>query len=461
MDVKKKDKLSRSFFCYIVHHYQTIHLMTTSTQNYTKSRKQANWITVGTIGLFFFIFGFVTWLNGILIPYLKISCELNHFESYLVAFSFYVAYVIMALPSSWILKKTGLKMGMMLGLFVMAGGALFFIPAAMTRTYGLFLSGLFIMGAGLAILQTAANPYITIIGPIESAAQRISIMGICNKSAGIIATFLFGVMALSDGDAMIESLKSLDTAQKAVALDNLAARVIIPYIGMALILVTIGVLVKVSRLPELDPDVENAGKDEEFYAGRSSVFQFPFLLLGVIAIFCDVGLEIVAGNTIISYGLSQGIPISIAKYFTSFTMLAMIIGYTTGVIAIPRYVSQSKALRICAIVGIILTGLAIVSPKMISVLFIALLGMANSLIWPSVWPLAIDGLGRFTRIGSSLLIMGNLGGALLPLLYGRLADIATPQQAYLVMIPCYFFILYYAMAGHKAGKRVKRLPEMV
>ena len=432
------------------------------TDKNTSAKKpvQANWMTVGTIGLFFFIFGFVTWLNGILIPYLKISCELNHFESYLVAFSFYVAYVIMAIPSSWLLKRTGLKTGMMLGLFVMAGGALFFLPAAMTRTYSLFLSGLFIMGTGLAILQTAANPYITMLGPIESAAQRISIMGICNKSAGVIATFLFGVMALKDGDALLASLKTMDIAQRATALNDLASRVIIPYLAMAAILVLIGVLVKISGLPEIDPNVENVGEDEKFYGSKTSIFQFPFLLLGVLAIFCDVGLEIVAGDTIISYGLSQGIPISIARHFTSLTMIAMIIGYTIGVIVIPRYISQSKALRICAILGILLTGLAVISPKYISVVFIALLGMANSLIWPSVWPLAIEGLGRFTRIGSSLLIMGNLGGALLPLLYGRLADIVNPNMAYLVVIPCYFFILYYAVAGHKVGKRVKQVPEV-
>jgi len=405
--------------------------------------------------LFFFIFGFVTWLNGILIPYLKISCELNHFESYLVAFAFYVAYVIMAIPSSWILKKTGLKSGMMYGLFVMAAGALFFIPAAMTRTYGMFLTGLFVMGTGLAILQTAANPYITLLGPIESAAQRISIMGICNKSAGIIATFLFGVMALSDGDALLASLKNMDEVQRATTLDELASRVVIPYLGMAVILVLIAVFVKTSGLPEIDPNGENKEEDDKVSGARTSIFQYPYLLLGVLAIFCDVGLEIVAGDTIISYGISQGIPISIAKHFTSLVMIASIIGYTIGVIVIPRYISQSKALRVCAILGIILTALAAGTPKMASVVFIAMLGMANSLIWPSVWPLAIDGLGRFTRIGSSLLIMGNLGGALVPLLYGRLADVFTPQQAYLVVIPCYFFILYYAVAGHKLGKRIK------
>ena len=414
---------------------------------------QANWITIGTIGVFFFIFGFITWLNGILIPYLKISCELNHFQSYLVAFAFYIAYVLMAIPSSWVLKLTGLKRGMMIGLFVMAAGALLFIPAAITRTYAFFLSGLFIMGTGLALLQTAANPYITILGPIESAAQRISIMGICNKSAGIIATYLFGVMALKDGDALLERLKSMDLAGRAATLDELASRIIIPYLAMAAILVLVGILVKISGLPEIDPNIENAGDDKDGHVSRTSIFQYPFLLLGVVAIFCDVGLEIIAGDTIISYGISQGIPISIAKHFTSLTMLASILGYTAGIIAIPRYISQVKALRICAILGISLTVAAIGVPKLTSVVFIALLGMANALIWPSVWPLALEGLGKFTRIGSSLLIMGNLGGALLPLLYGRLADGLSPQKAYFIVIPCYLFILYYATLGHKVGKR--------
>ncbi len=415
---------------------------------------KVSWFIVATIGLFFFIFGFVTWLNGILIPYLKISCELNHFQSYLVAFAFYISYVVMAIPSSWVLRRTGLKDGMMIGLFIMSFGALFFIPAAVTRTYGLFLTGLFIMGTGLALMQTASNPYITILGPIESAARRISIMGICNKSAGIIATFLFGMLALSDGDALLAKLSVMGGAEKNAMLDELASRVIIPYTGMAIILFLIGVMVKISRLPDIDPDIQNAGPDENSYSAKTSVFQFPFLLLGVVAIFCDVGLEIIAGDTIISYGISQGIPVSLARHFTSFTMIASIIGYIAGIIAIPRYISQGTALKICSVLGIILAICAISSSKMISVLFIASMGMANALIWPAVWPLAIEGLGRFTGIASSLLIMGNLGGALLPLLYGRLADIIHPTVAYVIVIPCYLFLLYYAVSGHKVGKVV-------
>lgn len=428
-----------------------------NSKQVSSSRKsKASWMTVATIGLFFFIFGFVTWLNGILIPYLKISCELNHFQSYLVAFAFYIAYVIMAVPSSWVLKRTGLKAGMMTGLFIMSAGALFFIPAAMTRTYVLFLTGLFIMGSGLALMQTASNPYITILGPIESAAQRISIMGICNKSAGIIATFLFGVMALSDGDALMAKLETMNELERAVALDELASRVIIPYLGMSVILAAIGIMVRVSSLPEINPDTENAGEDIPDFSNKTSIFQFPYLLLGVVAIFCDVGLEIIAGDTIISYGLSQGIPVSVARHFTSFTMLASITGYSIGIITIPRYISQGNALKICAVLGVILTMLAVGSPRMTSVVFIALLGMANALIWPAVWPLAIEGLGRFTGIGSSLLIMGNLGGALLPLMYGRLADVINPKTAYLIVIPFYLFILYYATAGHKVGKKLKK-----
>ena len=283
-------------------------------------------------------------------------------------------------------------------------------------------------------------------------------MGICNKSAGMIATFLFGMMALKDGDVLLSKLNAMDVIQKASALDALAARIIIPYLAMAAILVAVGVMVKISGLPEIDPDVQNSGDDSTAHTSRTSIFQYPFLLLGVIAIFCDVGLEIIAGDTIISYGLSQGIPISVAKHFTSMTMLASILGYAIGIIVIPRYITQVNALKICALLGITLTISAIALPGMASVVFIALLGLANALIWPSVWPLALDGLGRFTRIGSSLLIMGNLGGALLPLLYGHLADILNPQHAYFIVIPCYLYILYYAAYGHKVGKRAREIP---
>jgi FHS family L-fucose permease-like MFS transporter len=400
------------------------------------------------IGALFFIFGFVTWLNSVLIPYLRIACELNNFESYLVAFAFYISYLVMAIPSAWVLKKTGFKNGMSAGLLVMAVGALVFVPAALTRTYGLFLLGLFVQGTGLAVLQTAANPYITILGPRASAAKRISVMGICNKVAGALAPIALGTVALKDADALVKRLSSLDAASKAAELNALAARVVTPYLIMLAVLVLLAVLIYFSSLPEIDTDHE----DETVAAAntnKTSIFQFPHLLLGALAMFFYVGVEVIAGDTIISYGASQGIALTTAKFFTACTMGAMTVGYLVGVVAIPKFLSQEKALQLFAVAGVVFALGALFTSGYTSVLFISLLGLANSLIFPAIWPLAIDGLGRFTKIGSSLLIMAIAGGAVLPPLYGWLADHFSPQQAYWLVIPCYLFILYYGLVGHK------------
>lgn len=402
------------------------------------------------LGTLFFIFGFVTWLNGTLIPYLRIACELNNFESLLVAFAFYIAYFFMALPSSAILKITGFRKGMMVGLLVMAAGALIFIPAAMSRTYYLFLTGLFIIGTGLSILQTASNPYVTIVGPIESAAQRISIMGICNKVAGVIAPLILGMVVLSDADELTAELLTLDEAAKAIRLDELAERVILPYSIMAATLAGLSMMIYFSPLPEIEqeeesPEHPDSGKD------KSSVLQFPNLVLGVISLFLYVGAEVIAGDTIGSYGQSQGIPLSEAKYFTSFTLAAMVVGYILGIIAIPKYITQSAALTWSAVVGILLSLGTVFTEGYTSVLCIALLGLANALMWPAIWPLAIDGLGRFIKTGSALLIMAIAGGAILPLVYGWLADQPSvgSTKAYLMLIPCYGFIYFYSRKGWK------------
>tara|TARA_R100000935_G_scaffold57172_2_gene90519 strand:+ start:266 stop:1552 length:1287 start_codon:yes stop_codon:yes gene_type:complete len=400
------------------------------------------------IGALFFIFGFVTWLNSVLIPYLKIACELNNFEAYLVAFAFYIAYLVMALPSAWILKITGFKKGMSLGLLVMAVGSLIFVPAAYSRTYELFLLGLFIQGTGLAILQTAANPYVTILGPIESAAKRISIMGICNKVAGAIAPIILGAIALKDVDALVENLKTMPTAQKIVELDVLSERVIFPYLIMMAVLIVLAIMIYFSTLPEVDTDQE----DEELATTNSkktSIFQFPHLLLGALALFFYVGVEVIAGDTVISYGVAQGISFANAKFFTTYTLIAMLVGYIIGILCIPKYFTQEKALKISAIIGLVLGLIAIFTDGFVSVLCISLLGIANALVWPAIWPMAISGLGRFTKVGSSFLIMAIAGGAIMPLVYGYFADLSSPQQAYWVVIPCYLFILFFATSGYK------------
>lgn len=428
--------------------------------------------SITIIGLFFFIFGFVTWLNGILIPFLRTACELNDFQAYFVTFAFYIAYFVMALPSSAVLKKTGFKNGMSVGLWVMAAGALIFIPAATTRTFGLFLTGLFVMGTGLALLQTASNPYITIIGPRESAAKRISMMGIANKFAGAIAPIILASIIMKDSHILEERLtQAADAASRAVLLDEMAHRVIMPYIIMTIILILLGLLLKFAHLPEVDTDAEDETVGETI-TKRTSIWQFPHLLLGVVALFFYVGVEVIAGDTIIRYGQSLNMPMESAKYYTSLTMLGMIIGYLLGIILIPKYLKQGNALKIYTIFGVIFSLGAILTPSDIvftlpfidlvtfrsidlviplTVLFVALLGLANAIVWPAIWPLALNGLGKFTKTASAMLIMAIAGGALLPLLYGKLAVNFSTQAAYWLCVPCYLVIMYYAFHGHKVG----------
>ncbi len=400
------------------------------------------------IGALFFVFGFITWLSAVLVPYLRIACELSNFQSYLVAFSFYIAYFFMSVPSGWLLEYTGYKKGMTAGLVIMAIGSLFFVPAALTRTYGLFLAGLFIQGAGMALLQTASNPYVTIIGPIESAARRISIMGICNGVAGVLAPAVLGFITLKGADEIVRKLVTMTSVQKALELDALAARVIIPYILIMVSLLLLAVFLYFSSLPDIDGEQENPSSDKES-PDKESIFRFPHLLLGVLAIFLYTGVEVIAGNTIISYGVFQNIPISTARFFSSFTIFAMLVGYVIGILTIPKYIEQKNALVVSAVLGLIFAVMALSTGGFTSVMFIALLGLANSLMWPSIWPLAITGLGRFTKTGSSMMVMAISGAAVIPLLYGRIADIFTPKTGYWLVLPIYLFVLYYALKGHK------------
>ncbi len=403
-------------------------------------------VPVLIISTLFFVFGFVTWANSILIPYLKIACQLNNLKAYLVAFAFYMAYLLMAIPSGWLLKKTGFKKGISVGLFIMAAGALVFIPAALTRQYGLFLLGLFIQGTGLAVIQTASNPYITILGPIESAAKRICIMGIFNKIAGAIAPIILGAITLKNADAITERLKTMALAEKNVQLDQLAHRVILPYFTIMTVLVVLATVIYFSSLPEVEATEDKANTNN---AGKKSITQFPHLIAGAVALFVYVGVEVLAGDSIINYGASQGIALATSKFFTACTMTGMIVGYIIGIVCIPKYLKQEKALTLSSIAGIVFSILAIVTTGFTSVFCIALLGLANSLVWPAIWPLSIKGLGNFTKAGSSLLIMGIAGGAVIPLIYGWLADVLNLQHAYVILIPCYLVIFYFSVWGHR------------
>ncbi|MEO2063529.1 MAG: sugar MFS transporter [Christiangramia sp.] len=404
------------------------------------------------IGALFFIFGFVTWLNSLLIPYLEIACELTKFQSYFVTFAFYIAYVVMAPVSARTLNRLGFKNGMSVALGIMAFGALLFIPAAMTRMYILFLSGLFIMGSGLAILQTASNPYVTIIGPAESAAKRISIMGICNKLAGALAPILIGFfLQLEKADELKAEIANLSQAEMTSELNAMAMRVIPPYIGIIIVLLLLAFWVYKSDLPEVEAEEEDETA-KAANASKKTVFDFPHVILGVITLFLYVGVEVIAADSIISYGASQGIALTSAKYFATGTMIAMVVGYIIGIITIPKFIKQESALRVSAVLGIIFALLAIFTEGYTSLAFIAALGLANALMWPAIWPMALADVGKFTKEASSLLVMGIAGGAIVPLLYGALAENWSPQQAYWILVPCYLFILYFAVMGYKVRK---------
>jgi len=402
------------------------------------------------IGVLFFIFGFVTWANSTLIPYLKIACELNTSQAILVTFAFYISYAVMAFPSSWVLRLTGFKNGMVVGLLVMAAGALFFIPAAEARSFPMFLLGLFIIGTGLALLQTASNPYITILGPIESAAKRISIMGVCNKVAGALAPLILGAIILKDSDALQQRLSTMDLAAKTTELESLADKVVMPYVLIAVALILLSVFIFKSSIPEIRAEGEDDLGPSSI--NRKSIFDYPYLWLGFIALFLYVGAEVLAGDIIQIYGNSQGISLDIAKHFTTYTMIAMLVGYLIGIATIPKYLSQSTALKTSAVVGLIFSIFAMFTTGYTSVLFIALLGLANALVWPAIWPLAIDGLGKHTKTGSALLIIAIGGGAIIPRLWADLGVHIGLQKAFVILLPCYLFIWYFATYGYKIGK---------
>lgn len=428
--------------------------------------KNSTLIPIIIIAGLFFIFGFVTWINGALIPFMKTISELTSAQSLLVASASYISFVVMALPASYILEKTGYRKGMSLGLFIMGLGALIFIPAAEARTYWMFLGGIFIQGAGMTLLQTASNPYITILGPIESAAKRISIMGIANKVAGALGSLIFGALLLSGIDEINEKLTTVSGAEKAELLDTMAESVVMPYIVMAIVLFVLAVLIRKAPLPHVEAEPIEESKDGA--TTRTSIFQFPHLWLGVLTLFMYVGVEVIAGDTIIAYGISLGIPATDAKFFTTFTLMAMVATYGLGAILIPKFISQTMALKASAIIGIVLSFCIVFSTGFTSVLFVAALGIANALVWPAVWPLTLKGLGKFTKTASALLIMAISGGAIIPPLYGRLVDenkadylaqgmseaLATATastKGYWILLPCYIIILYYAIAGHKLG----------
>ncbi|HDS1040698.1 TPA: sugar MFS transporter [Stenotrophomonas maltophilia] len=408
--------------------------------------------SIAIVGVLFFLIGFFTWLNGPLITFVKLAFELSEVGAFLVLMVFYLSYFFLALPSSWILRRTGMKKGLSLSLLVMAAGAALFGEFATQRWYPGALGGLFVIGSGLALLQTAINPYISILGPIETAARRIALMGICNKIAGILAPILIGTLVLHGIGDLSATVAAADEATKAQLLNEFAAKIHAPYLAMAGLLVVLAVAVLFSPLPEIKPSEANATPTAPGAAERRSIFQFPHLWLGVLCLFVYVGVEVMAGDAIGTYGHGFDLPLDQTKMFTAVTLFAMLIGYVVGLALIPKVVSQSRYLTISAVLGVVFCLGAWATHGYVSVAFVALLGFANAMMWPAIFPLAIRGLGRFTETGSALLVMGIAGGAIIPQLFAVLKQHIDFQLVFvLLMVPCYLYILFYSVIGHRAG----------
>ncbi len=424
------------------------------------SPKNRYFIPLLMIGLLFGVFGFAAWMNSILIPYFQITLELNSVQTTLVTFSFFIAYVVMALPSSWLLKKTGFKKGIVSGLGIMALGTLLFIPAAVTRTYGLFLLGLFLMGTGQALLQTAANPYVTILGPLESAGQRNSLMGVFNKVAGILSQRILGPILLLNADSIMSALTTMSAEDKIAALHTMSMRVINPYLIITVVLLAMAVIMWIVDLPAVHEEESNA---EEEGPLRTSPWQFPNLILGVFALFCAEGTESITSYYIIPYGQSMGFSTAASQMFVDYIIYAMVAGYLLGIILIPKYLTQSKALAGSAFLGICFSLGAILTTGFASVFCVIAMGFCNALNWPCIWPLALRGVGRFTKTAAAFLIMAIAGDAIFPVLYAQLNTIFGAHAGIFLLLSLYAAILFYATIGHKkkTWKPMRELTETI
>ncbi|MBD0851254.1 MFS transporter [Maribacter arenosus] len=408
--------------------------------------KKSNYIIpLAIISILFFVIGFGVGISGFLTPFLQDAFDLSTSQSYLVTAAIFSAFVVFGAPAGWIIKKVGYKYGMVIAFFVMALGMVLFVPSSNMLSFPLFLIALFIGGIGNTILQASVNPYVTIIGPKESAAMRMSLMGIMNKSAWWLSSLFLGLfMDLNN-----------------VVLDD----VILPFYIVTGILVALGVFMIFAPLPEVKAEGEDESDEAAtsgYAAGKTSIFQFPHLLLGVVALFIYVGVETLPMVSII--GFAKAIFGDTAQNLDSFAIyvpLGLVIGYIFGVLMIPNFISQTAALRLFSWLGIVSVLLMIFLPGEYGIYCMALVGFSNSLMWPAIWPLAIADLGKFTKTGASLLVMGIVGGAIIPLIFGYLIDlikttelatVSDYQNAYWIFIPAYLYILYFAVKGNKIRK---------
>jgi len=394
------------------------------------------------VGILFFLLGFSLGINGLLIPFLKKAFSLSHAESYLVLTATFSAFVIFGYPAGLLIQKTGYRRGIVLSFALFAVGLYLFVPSAGLESFLLFLLASFICGTGNTLLQAAINPYITILGPIESAAKRMCIMTICNRSGWAVAPIFLSIFA--------------DITQINVQLNDL----FLPFYIITGTFVLLGVFTWFAPLPEIkavgedekDSSDESA-KVREFVESKKSVFRFPHLILGVVALFFYVGLDTLVLVTPVDF--AETIGLSNPERYTIYPVIAISVGCILGIILIPRYMSQLTGLRIGSVVGLLFSICIPLLPAKIAIYVVPMIGLSTCLVWGAVWPLAISNLGKYTKIGSSILVSAIVGGAILPLAFGYLKDLTgNIQQAYWLFFPSILLIVFYAFIGYRLGMRV-------
>ena len=384
------------------------------------------------LAFMFFTCGFALGINSLLVPVLKVSLSVSSMEAYMLIGATFLPFLIFGYPAGLLISKIGYKrtMASAFAMFAIAFGV--FILSAEAKSFVIFLLASFICGAANTFLQAAINPYVTILGPTESAAKRISIMGMINKLAWPVSPLFIALFASSGGSVGLEDLNK-------------------PFLVIIGLFVILGIVALVSPLPEVKAageDNDTADSEVSSYAnGKSSIFQFPHLVLGAIAIFFYVGSETIVLGTLIDYAQELSLPHP--ETYSWITPISISIGYILGIILIPKYLSQTKALQICSFVALVGTALVVVLPGVYSIYSVGIMALGCSLMWPAFWPLALMDLGKYTKQGSSLLTMGLIGGAVITVLFGLIKDISDVRYAYSICLISFAYILFYAFKGHK------------
>ena len=397
----------------------------------------------------FFFWGFVHNLDPILIPHLRKAFNLTDLESSLIDSSVFIAYFVMALPAGYIMRKYGYKSGIMIGLVLFGIGSILFVPAANSLQYIYFLGALFVIACGLTFLETAANPYVTILGPSESATKRLNFSQSFNGLAAFIAPAYVGPMILSGKNATQAELDSMTPAALHTHILEEAASVKMPYLILGLIILSVAVVFYFTNMPDVK-DEDKEGVDGASFAGALSSMRLRW---GILAQFFYVGAQVCVASFFIKMATtSAGLDEDTAAKYLGFYGLAFMIGRFAGTFFM-QYIQPRKLLIIYSVITILLSVLAIIGTGMVVVYTLIAIAFFMSIMFPTIFSMGIDGLGHNTKIGSSLIVMSIVGGALLPPVLGYISDVTgSIQNGYVVPLICFSVILLFAFNGHKTNK---------